>query len=152
MDCTICLQTIHDKECYKIYCGHTFHKICIDEWNKTSNTCPLCRKMYSAKNTIEFFKWFDEKMNIMVGKMNEEMTNVELTNVICDVIEINDVFFDCVDDGLKFGKEFIHQLMDFTVSFKLYFHDIAWYNNTIKKYKKILSRRATENKYGCIIS
>jgi hypothetical protein len=29
----------------EIECGHKFHKLCIKEWLKTSNDCPLCRSV-----------------------------------------------------------------------------------------------------------
>lgn len=43
-ECSICLETIERDSVYCCKCGHCFHRACIVEWNKTSNTCPLCRQ------------------------------------------------------------------------------------------------------------
>ena len=40
--CTICLENILS-ECKLLKCKHKFHKTCIKEWFKTSDTCPVCR-------------------------------------------------------------------------------------------------------------
>lgn len=40
-----------DDPTYKSECGHTFHKNCIIEWLKRSETCPMCRK--EIKENVE---------------------------------------------------------------------------------------------------
>ena len=41
-ECCICYD--HDKiNTIKIKCGHKFHKNCLEDWVKTSASCPLCR-------------------------------------------------------------------------------------------------------------
>ena len=30
-------------------CGHGFHKICINEWIRNNNTCPICCKKWISK-------------------------------------------------------------------------------------------------------
>ena len=44
-ECTICLDeyVIGDIICY-IPCFHFFHYICLKEWTKKSNKCPLCKE------------------------------------------------------------------------------------------------------------
>ena len=45
-ECIICtgdIDNIHDF--INTLCGHKFHLSCINEWVKTSNTCPMCRKI-----------------------------------------------------------------------------------------------------------
>jgi len=58
-ECSICLNG--NLDCSIDSCKHKFHYNCIKEWSKTSNTCPLCRKVFlsflrenSEENTIHF--------------------------------------------------------------------------------------------------
>ena len=40
------------------YCGHTFHKECIDKW-KHHNTCPYCRKeLTQLEKYWKIKEWF----------------------------------------------------------------------------------------------
>lgn len=41
IDCSVCLD--QGNECVSLRCGHSFHKMCITTWLKTSLTCPVCR-------------------------------------------------------------------------------------------------------------
>jgi hypothetical protein len=41
--CSICHETMKDKECREFPCKHLFHKDCIDKWLLQQRTCPLCR-------------------------------------------------------------------------------------------------------------
>lgn len=41
-DCTICYNTLQE-DSIKLRCSHMFHKSCINQWIKTSPTCPICR-------------------------------------------------------------------------------------------------------------
>ena len=50
--CTICCADIEEGDkIYKLNCGHTFHKACIDPWLKKSSECPNCRCDVFAKPT-----------------------------------------------------------------------------------------------------
>ena len=42
--CPICMGT--DGEFITTTCGHTYHRNCIQEWNKQTDTCPVCRLTY----------------------------------------------------------------------------------------------------------
>jgi hypothetical protein len=44
--CAICMDVLQ-KEDKKMSCSHIFHEACINEWFKTSNTCPLCRYTFT---------------------------------------------------------------------------------------------------------
>lgn len=50
-NCSICLEKIRENTTIrKLFCGHKFHKSCIDEWlyplyhNDHDLLCPLCRQ------------------------------------------------------------------------------------------------------------
>ena len=68
MECSICLDTLdnhlsekssllHNKNNIKnsqkyvqtLDCGHTFHKKCINDWFKSNESCPYCRKFFKNK-------------------------------------------------------------------------------------------------------
>jgi len=43
--CPVCYSTLEEaKTTTPAACEHQFCQACLDEWNKISNTCPLCRK------------------------------------------------------------------------------------------------------------
>jgi hypothetical protein len=44
IECAICLEIL-TKNVKKLSCNHIFHKKCIVQWKRKSNTCPLCRKV-----------------------------------------------------------------------------------------------------------
>ena len=47
-NCSICLQK-YDNNKLELECGHYFHIKCIIDWNKRSDTCPICRKKITIK-------------------------------------------------------------------------------------------------------
>ena len=43
-ECSICLASMNEYNNLIILdCKHYYHKICLNEWLKKSNTCPICR-------------------------------------------------------------------------------------------------------------
>lgn len=44
--CTICLRSCRKNEFIRVLscCTHFFHMRCIEEWLKTSGSCPICRQ------------------------------------------------------------------------------------------------------------
>lgn len=45
--CAICLETFEDtskKETRVLSCGHTFHACCVDTWEESRGSCPVCRR------------------------------------------------------------------------------------------------------------
>ena len=42
--CPICMGT--DGTFITTTCGHTYHRDCIQKWNKQTDTCPVCRQTY----------------------------------------------------------------------------------------------------------
>ena len=58
--CCICLCDIHDGKTKVSPCNHVFHSVCIEEWNKKSNTCPLCR---GDCNTNIIYKFSEHGLN-----------------------------------------------------------------------------------------
>lgn len=93
--CSICLnevkQTRHTR---KIRCGHIFHTHCLEKWEeKGKNTCPVCRKVFNAKN-------FHVQMTVtnnFTGYSNTlTLSNTQMFNVF-DVFDM-DFEFDQVLD------------------------------------------------------
>lgn len=50
--CSICLveEDFKDADTVRLSCGHTFHFRCLNEWTKSNNSCPLCRKIVRDQN------------------------------------------------------------------------------------------------------
>lgn len=50
--CSICYSDMKNTDIIRILqCKHYFHVMCIDEWLRNHNTCPLCRNNISEHNT-----------------------------------------------------------------------------------------------------
>jgi len=51
VECQICLEEMKKSvdNIRSLQCGHTFHKSCIDRWEKSSGTCPICRMKTRAQ-------------------------------------------------------------------------------------------------------
>lgn len=56
MSCCICLDDT-EKPIKKLDCQHSFHNECIEEWKKTSKTCPICRREIKNKNNPKLEKF-----------------------------------------------------------------------------------------------
>lgn len=54
-ECAICKDILYknvQKEVVLIlFCKHSFHEICLKEWLKKQNTCPLCRDKIGERNS-----------------------------------------------------------------------------------------------------
>ena len=65
-ECCICINNI--KKNQDIYhcknCNKTFHYNCMNEWVKSSSTCPICRTNIDVVNTKNFENWIDDNLNI----------------------------------------------------------------------------------------
>jgi hypothetical protein len=46
-DCSICREVLKDNYNIILRCNHTFHASCIFTWQKTKETCPLCRAEFT---------------------------------------------------------------------------------------------------------
>lgn len=42
--CSICLDTLVNKQVRILNCGHIYHEHCISSWAHQKNFCPLCRR------------------------------------------------------------------------------------------------------------
>lgn len=42
--CAVCLESFeHSRLLRTLFCGHSFHKSCVDEWLSRSGQCPICK-------------------------------------------------------------------------------------------------------------
>lgn len=58
-DCGICRNNLNENSVSEEHlissdviiavCGHGFHKICINDWIRNNNTCPICCKKWISK-------------------------------------------------------------------------------------------------------
>ena len=50
--CAICLEDYGINELLlEMHCSHDFHKLCVTDWLKLHNTCPICRKNIESNNS-----------------------------------------------------------------------------------------------------
>jgi hypothetical protein len=52
-DCTICINSEKNVNCITD-CFHQFHKVCLDEWMKLHNSCPVCRNNVPFISKLSF--------------------------------------------------------------------------------------------------
>jgi Ring finger domain len=50
--CSICLDDMKETDESSLYCGHTFHTVCVEPWLLQQGSCPLCRSTDSVKGII----------------------------------------------------------------------------------------------------
>ena len=52
--CCICLDEnkSNNKEWIQLTCNHKMHTDCLNEWFKTANTCPICKKIITDDNEV----------------------------------------------------------------------------------------------------
>jgi len=65
-NCPICMDSMNhnatgENKKVRIWCGHPFHKKCIDQWAENNNTCPICRR---EPRNCEALKKFLEDFNL----------------------------------------------------------------------------------------
>ena len=51
-ECGICMEPITTKS-YKTQCWHSFHNKCLTQWLLQNSSCPLCRKEFGPKHTVQ---------------------------------------------------------------------------------------------------
>lgn len=62
--CSICLGQLDNSQFkYKLPCGHTFHRDCIDRWLKIKPNCPYCRKCAIYDDDTMFEQLIEEVTN-----------------------------------------------------------------------------------------
>jgi len=65
-ECCICLNNIQKNQyiyqCKK--CNKNFHYNCMNEWVKSSSTCPTCRTNIDIYEKKNFENWIDDNLNI----------------------------------------------------------------------------------------
>lgn len=79
-DCAICMEVIKKGECtgVKLGCGHEYHYKCIKPWEKTSRTCPTCRREIKD---IKFERTIRGDINTMMKEYSIDEIMNELNKV-----------------------------------------------------------------------
>ena len=56
--CSICYDSLKDKQSHKLSCNHSFHTDCIIDWFRMGNSsCPYCRDTVSNQSSFIKTKW-----------------------------------------------------------------------------------------------
>eukprot|EP00730_Choanoeca_flexa_P019240 TRINITY_DN9392_c0_g1_i3.p1 TRINITY_DN9392_c0_g1~~TRINITY_DN9392_c0_g1_i3.p1 ORF type:complete len:244 (+),score=35.65 TRINITY_DN9392_c0_g1_i3:163-894(+) len=96
-DCAICLETSEESDLGFVKlkrCGHVFHQACVDEWLSKHNTCPLCRRLASLWQHIQYLgpqlcTWpkTDAEKSVLLRRLNATSS---ASPVLKDKIKIAD--------------------------------------------------------------
>lgn len=52
-DCSICLETIGEKNNCVTECGHKYHMSCLMKWTMKNNSCPACRNKINKEEEVK---------------------------------------------------------------------------------------------------
>lgn len=74
--CIICIDTVDDSDMKYVRCGHSFHRICCNNWLKVNNACPVCRTVVAPRR-------------ICVDNFNRE----RVIDRVIDDTPINDIIY-----------------------------------------------------------
>lgn len=93
--CSICLNEVRStRHTQPIRCGHVFHAHCLEKWKKKGkNTCPVCRKVFDAKN----FHVLLTVTNNYTGTSNALTLGESGIFNVFDVFDLNMEFDEIVD-------------------------------------------------------
>jgi hypothetical protein len=75
-DCPICTKDLKNNV-VTLQCGHMFHKNCINQWTKTSDTCPICRNPNTIQpvNVLENSQATDDGSGILINDEEPEVNS-----------------------------------------------------------------------------
>ena len=90
--CSICLGQLENSQFkYKLPCGHTFHRDCIDRWLKVKPNCPYCRKYAIYDDDTMFEQLIEEVTNSFDFNFSieESVVNMELSDSSDDYVMLS---------------------------------------------------------------
>ncbi|XP_054166521.1 E3 ubiquitin-protein ligase RNF181-like [Oppia nitens] len=70
--CCVCLKEFTVDQTVRVGCGHRYHRLCITEWLRLNNSCPVCRTEFPTDD--------EEYERNKREKMRRETTLQELHN------------------------------------------------------------------------
>ena len=83
-DCSICLEK-NENSIIKLYCGHVFHKECIESWIKNKSNCPNCRMVINYCDKCNIFFQNESSLNLhksrCIRRNNRVINNSSESNI-----------------------------------------------------------------------
>jgi len=76
LQCGVCLENIAEQGVLS-GCAHSFCFICIKEWSKTSNTCPLCKGRFTHLTKLNLTTKTSKKIKIKHADQRPEVEDPE---------------------------------------------------------------------------
>lgn len=67
--CSICLDVVETRQKKVLPCSHSYHSLCIKEWQTSSSTCPLCRNLLSQEKTFDICLASNEKIPLRITEV-----------------------------------------------------------------------------------
>jgi hypothetical protein len=109
-ECSICLNPMKGRYVKKIFCGHTFHSECLNKWEETKRSCPMCRFDYTPppsredimedveESIIDFKHSYNVWLSIIIPLVERVRADkLDIPNE-CDLEELEDALNEVVDD------------------------------------------------------
>lgn len=88
-ECSICMEMCTQlADSFVTSCGHQFHAVCMDTWEKSSVTCPLCRSNVAKQDVAETNDAGGE--NVFIDMMEEMYPDLpeELDEDLLDMVNV----------------------------------------------------------------
>jgi hypothetical protein len=66
LECSICLENYQQTDTCVLanFCGHIFHRQCLEKWIDESDECPLCRQNMLKKKTTQIQRRFPDEESV----------------------------------------------------------------------------------------
>ena len=157
-ECIICLKKFDNNKVY-LNCNHYFHKKCIEEWKKKSNTCPICRSRISQIREVLTAKKLISKilsifLCIIILLFIFKLLLIILGNIILPILSkifsvpihflnnfvksLFDIIYLIVIIALKICKNIILKLLSFV---KYIFKNFGVLLDQINKFMNIIKKK-----------
>ena len=88
MECPICYTSIKNEQEFVILnceCKNSYHKLCIEKWHNTNNSCPTCRKKWP----IPKFKRSNKPVKKRRNAITPELARILTDRLFLESIGIN---------------------------------------------------------------
>lgn len=89
VSCTICLEVVTSTSIVSsLSCGHAYHQDCLNDWLKTSRTCPECRNAATTINRIYLNLVPDPEIEVLSTELTKKSNDFEYLTTAHDIQDV----------------------------------------------------------------